>query len=134
MLAESVAEVQALEQTDAERLDALARLLDDALKYHARHPQDQTCPVCGATDRLDAGWSIRAQGDVQQLQDNSAALRGARGREEAARRAIASLFASGIPVALRGAPDAGIDAGAAQNAWDAWAAALADGAPDAVAS
>lgn len=130
-LAGSVAEVQALEQTDADRLDALARLLDDALSFHARHAHDQTCPVCGAPDRLDPGWSIRSQAEVQQLKRSSGELRAAREHEQAARRQIAGLFGAETPAVLRGGLAVGIDVDAADDAWAAWSEALAAGMADA---
>jgi energy-coupling factor transporter ATP-binding protein EcfA2 len=128
-LAQSAARVHELEQTEIERLDALAQLLADALGYHARHGQDQTCPVCGAPDRLDPGWSIRAQSEVQELERRSADLRAAREADKAALRAIADLFGPEIPVTLRGGAEAGIDVAAAQAAWDLWADVLAGGTP-----
>lgn len=123
-------EISALEATDAERLDALAELLGRALRFHERHGDtDQTCPVCGATDRLDAGWSLRSQAEVQELRASSAALRAARQRAQAARDEVGRLFSTSTPATLRGAHDAGLDVHGALEAWDAWSTSAT---PDAV--
>jgi energy-coupling factor transporter ATP-binding protein EcfA2 len=122
---EASTDVEALAATDAERLDDLAMLLDRAMRFHERHGDDQRCPVCGATERLDESWSLRTQAEVQELQRNSAALRTARQCAHAAREAVRALFEPSTPATLRRAASAGIDVRAALDAWEAWAAASA---------
>lgn len=134
-LAGAVDEVQRLEATDAERLDALSRLLTDALAYHERHGEGQTCPVCGTPGVLDQGWSLRSQAEVQALQARSEALRAARQQMGEGRRAVDALFASSLPGVLRNAASAaaGADVEAAQEAWDAWVALLRGDADEIIA-
>ena len=46
-LSRALEDVARLEATDADRLEALARLLDEAVAFHRQHGQEATCPVCG---------------------------------------------------------------------------------------
>jgi hypothetical protein len=86
-------------------------------------------------DRLDPGWSIRTQTEVQDLERRSTDLRTARAGQQAARRAIADLFGPETPATLRGGADAGIDVDIAQATWERWADALAAAnAPDPAAA
>jgi AAA domain/AAA domain, putative AbiEii toxin, Type IV TA system len=120
----ALSEVRRLEATDAERLDALARLLEQAISFHRAHGEDRTCPVCGTEDVLDPDWTRRSESEVQELRRQSEQLRNARTDLAVARKALGTLFGIGLPAALRAAAPE-LDAGDAQDAWDAWAAALA---------
>jgi energy-coupling factor transporter ATP-binding protein EcfA2 len=114
------ARVAGLERTDAERDDRLGELLSQALAFHEQHGQgQQTCPVCRTEDALDAGWSLRAQADIDQLRKHSADLRQARADVAAAGRDLQALFADTTPAALRAVA---FDTAAEQAAWDAWVA------------
>lgn len=126
-------EVARLEATDVDRIDALARVLEQAVSYHGTHDaEDQICPVCGTADVLDAGWSIRTQAHVEELRRQSAALREARAAVLPARRAIGELFPANLPAIARTAAEQGTDVGGLPAAWDRWAEVLR-GADDAVA-
>ncbi len=121
----AVAEVRRLEATDAERLDALARLLEEAVSFHRAHGADRTCPVCGTEGVLDADWAARSESEIQGLRLQSGQLRHARADLATARRALGALFGAGLPAALRAAGDE-LDVADAHDAWDGWAAMLAD--------
>lgn len=131
-LADAIEAVQRLESTDAERVDALSRLLADAVAFHERHGEAQTCPVCGTPDVLDPGWSLRAQADVQELQRRSHDLRAARTTASECRREVSELFPPSVPGVLRGAAGA-VDLDVDLAAWDAWAALLRSDADEIVA-
>jgi predicted ATPase len=120
----ALSEVRRLEATDAERLDALAGLLEAAISFHRAHREDRTCPVCGTEGVIGADWARRSESEIKQLRRQSAQLRHARGDLAAARMAVGALFGTGLPAALRAA-GAELEAGDALDAWDAWAAALA---------
>jgi ABC-type lipoprotein export system ATPase subunit len=127
LLVTATTEVAALESTDAERRDALARLLTDALAFHERHGDAQTCPVCGTNDVIDPGWSLRTQVEVQELQRLSQDLRTARATETQRRRDLDALFPSTLPGTLRaagGTEDAELDPDNGLSAWDTWAELL----------
>lgn len=79
-LREAAASVEQSRDTDAGRARALAKLLDEALRYHAAHASGD-CPVCGTSDALDDGWR----------DGTSAALADLRARAEAAERAHVRL-------------------------------------------
>jgi ABC-type molybdenum transport system ATPase subunit/photorepair protein PhrA len=125
-LNEAIAELDRRQATDAERLDALSRLLTDAMAFHERHGEGQTCPVCGTPDVLDPGWSLRSQAEVQELGRRSQDLRTARSELAERRADVDRLFAASIPGALRAvtSADVGIDTAEAAEAWDDWAALL----------
>jgi hypothetical protein len=127
----AVSEVRRLEATDAERLDALARLLEEAISFHRAHGEDRTCPVCGTADVLDAEWAARSHSEIQDLRRQSEQLRHARADLASARKALVALFGAGLPEALRAAGTE-LDVAEAHDAWDGWAALLA-GDDDALA-
>jgi ABC-type Mn2+/Zn2+ transport system ATPase subunit len=62
----AAAAVEAASHTDAGRARELARLLDDALRYHRAH-RGNDCPVCGAGGRLDAAWQAETAEHVAAL-------------------------------------------------------------------
>jgi hypothetical protein len=80
--------------------------------------------VCGTPEVLDAGWSLRTQAGVQELQRRSRELRDARAAAASARRALDDLFPAATPAVLRAAADAGHPTGDAHERWDAWAQVL----------
>lgn len=127
-LSNAIEETNRLEATDADRLDALSRLLADALVFHERHGDGQTCPVCGTPDVLDPGWSLRSQAEVQELQRHSQDLRTARASVSQRRREVDELFPPSVPGILRtiASADIDIDVEPASAAWDAWAGLLRD--------
>lgn len=83
-----------LARTDAQRIDRIAKLLEHALALHGAHG-DAPCPVCGE-GRLDSGWSLRAQAEVQELQKQASDLRAAREGQQQADRRVAALFSEAV--------------------------------------
>lgn len=119
---DALAALQASEAADARQRDALADLLSEAVTYHAEHlaGRNADCPVCGASDALDEGWSIRAQATVTELKAQTDALRAARARVDETRASVENLFPAELPARLRAVGPA--IAGTAIQAWDAWSA------------
>ena len=81
-LRQSAEQLAALHGTDAARSLARARLLEQALAFHALTHAGTTCPVCGAADGLSATWTARSQQEVDALKAEAVgrAGGGARGR------------------------------------------------------
>ncbi len=117
-LSRALEDVRRLEATDADRLEALARLLDEAVGFHQQHGEEATCPVCGTTDVLDTGWLIRSQAEIEELRRRSEDLRVARLAVGAAQHAIDALF----PAILGSVDDDGVRA-----AWARWSAVAREG-------
>jgi predicted ATPase len=117
--------------TDADRLDALAALLQGAVDYRHRHSESSPadCPVCGAGGRLDESWVLRSEAEISELRLRSAALTRARlDRAAAATELHNVLRFRGVDTALvtlavqRGFGPADIG-----DRWSAWVSAFNTG-------
>jgi hypothetical protein len=84
--------------SDAARSLARARLLEQALGFHAAHARgDASCPVCGAGDALSDDWAARSQREIESLHAEAAAVRAAEDESTAAvREARALVRESGV--------------------------------------
>lgn len=74
--------LDALRGTDAARSLARARLLEQALAFHARHSDRggvsaSTCPVCGTTDALSSDWLAASTTEVAALKAEATAVQDA---------------------------------------------------------
>ncbi len=86
------AQLESLHGTDAARSLARAKLLEQALAFHASHAAaSTTCPVCGAPDGLGADWAARSQQEVDALNAEASAVRAAHQELDAAVRAARLL-------------------------------------------
>jgi hypothetical protein len=79
-LREAAAAVEESRGTDAGRARSLAKLLDEALRYHAAHTSTD-CPVCGTSGAIGGTWR----------DDTTTALAGLKSRADAADRAHTRL-------------------------------------------
>lgn len=108
----------ALQGTDANRAHDLAGLLRMAIDFHGAHGGDD-CPVCGRTGGLDGDWLARSHAQLQRLETEAAEVAAADAEAQAAVLAIGSTIVP-APVSLAAdAADAGLDATAATEAWQA---------------
>lgn len=127
----SRARIAELALGDADRLDALAGLLEVGLAYQHDHggPPPADCPLCGAEQRLDESWALRAQAEATDLRTRSREFRDARGRHaERLREVRERLFWPLCGRALEEAREAGLDVAAASDLWQRWISAA--GSPD----
>ncbi|MEU7725170.1 ATP-binding protein [Streptomyces sp. NPDC040724] len=114
-LREAAAVAEDARFTTAEDARQLIELLERAQDHRRRHPQSADCPVCGAEDRLDEGWSVRAREQVERLRREAAEAQTARTGLDAAARAVRDLVQP-VPGWLQG------DASPLARLWDEWAA------------
>jgi hypothetical protein len=104
------ATVDDLAGTDADRADALARVLTAALRAHEAHG-DQDCPVCGA-GRLDTAWHAAATDEAARLRREASDARLAHARLRHAITTARRLAGRSPPVLVKG-EQAGVDTRAA---------------------
>lgn len=108
---------EALAATPAGRAATLARLLRDALEFHARHPEPD-CPVCGTAGVLDDAWRARAEAEATDLEALAAEVRAL---DSAARDVQARLtrLLGPAPALLDRAAEVGLerDAATVRTAW-----------------
>ncbi|MEU2424725.1 AAA family ATPase [Streptomyces sp. NPDC007851] len=101
-LREALAGVEDVRMTGAE--DALQRagLLEKALAHSNRHPDEQSCPVCGTERVLDAAWAADAGAQIALLRQEAKTAEDARSELRSAARAAQNLIETPqrIPVAL----------------------------------
>ncbi len=71
-LREAAQQLEATHGTDAARSLARARLMEQALAFHAAHKPTE-CPVCGAADGLGADWRDRTTQEVAALKAEASA-------------------------------------------------------------
>jgi len=94
-LREAAAGVAATQGTDAARSLARARLMEQALAFHAAHDGesagDAACPVCGSAGALDGDWSARTRQEIDALKAEASAVRAAEDARDAAIRAARAL-------------------------------------------
>ncbi|MEZ5285547.1 MAG: ATP-binding protein [Vicinamibacterales bacterium] len=84
-------EVSAAQGSDAGRARDLARLLGDALRFHAAHTGDD-CPVCGTPGVLGTTWREQAESALQRLTSEADAAERAHRRLDRAMAAARDLL------------------------------------------
>ncbi|GAA2470985.1 ATP-binding protein [Streptomyces thermolineatus] len=88
---EAVEEVRASTAEDArQRADLLSR----ALAHSERHPDEETCPVCGSDRALDAAWARRATTQIEKLRAEAKTADDAHVELKSAVRALKDLARS----------------------------------------
>lgn len=108
--------------TNAERSRERAQLLQDALRFHDKH-KDEDCPVCGTTNTLSASWRSRTEGEISKLREEAAAYEAAESARKARIRE-AQRFVSAPPSTLAQAVVLGLPSLAeARRQWAKWAEA-----------
>lgn len=110
-LREALAGFEDVRLTGAE--DALQRadLLDKALAHNNRHPDEESCPVCGTEQVLDVAWAAGASAQIAMLRQEAKTAEDARSELRSAARAAQNLVQTPqrIPAAL-------------SDPWSAWLA------------
>lgn len=96
-LRQSAEAMATLHGTDAARSLARARLLEQALAFHAQHVGTD-CPVCGAANGLGAEWKVRSLQEVDALKAEASAVRAAEQEDEAALRTARGLVREAGPL------------------------------------
>ncbi|WP_338672564.1 AAA family ATPase [Streptomyces sp. SCSIO 30461] len=71
-LREAVAVLDDVRASGAEDAHQRAELLDRALEHGRRHPDEDTCPLCGSDRPLNAAWAERAAEQVAALRREAA--------------------------------------------------------------
>ncbi len=108
----------AAEGTAAARSRDAAKLLEQALAFHAAHG-DGDCPVCGKEGALDKAWDKKGRTSLERLQESAREAEAAHERAEAARKqweGLAPLKAD----ALQRASEVGLDLGELVEALGTW--------------
>lgn len=111
-LRHALADVEDVQATGADDARRLADLLDAALEHGERHPDDESCPVCGGERRLDEEWAARATAEVAVLRRTAKDADDAHAGLRQAVRTVQDLVVrapGSIPEALAGP-------------WNVWAA------------
>jgi hypothetical protein len=113
-------EVAAFAGSNAERSRERARLLEQAVQFHAKH-QGADCPVCGTTEVLSPGWAIATRKEVETLKKEAAAYDASEASTKAAIRE-AQRFISAPPPILAQAKSIGLSKiHDARKHWLVWA-------------
>lgn len=101
-LREALAGVEDVRMTGAEEALQRAGLLEKALDHSNRHPDEESCPVCGADRVLDAAWAASASVQIAVLRQEAKAAEDARSELRSAARAVQNLVQTPqrIPTAL----------------------------------
>ncbi|MFF4650891.1 AAA family ATPase [Streptomyces sp. NPDC001380] len=111
-LREALAVVEDVRGTGAEMARQRADLLERALAHSDRHPDEESCPVCGAERVLDAAWAASATEQIAVLRQEAEAAQDAHRELHSATRAVqdlAQMPPQRIPAALA-------------DPWSAWTA------------
>ncbi len=118
----ALADMEDVRATGAE--DALQRadLLARALDHSNRHPDEESCPVCGTDRTLDASWAESAAAQISVLRQEAKTAEDARSEVRSAAREVQNLIETPqrIPTALT-------------DPWVAWIACRAIGDPSELA-
>jgi recombinational DNA repair ATPase RecF len=77
--------------TDAARSLERARLLEQALAFHATHAEGTTCPVCGTANGLSTDWRAQSTREVAALKAEATAAEEAESAASAALREARGL-------------------------------------------
>jgi recombinational DNA repair ATPase RecF/uncharacterized Zn finger protein (UPF0148 family) len=117
-LRSAINDQQSVAGTDADKARRRADILDKALELH-RHDGDGDCPVCGRSSALNEAWHQQAEEQAQELRKEAEAAEQA---HHALRQAeqTARAMATPPPASLSSTEELGVDADAAQVAWNAW--------------
>ncbi|WP_431961927.1 AAA family ATPase [Actinacidiphila sp. bgisy160] len=110
-LREALAGVEDVRLTGAEEALQRADLLEKALDHSNRHPDEESCPVCGTDRALDAAWAASAAAQIAVLRGEAKTAEDARSELRSASRAVQNLIQTPqrIPAALA-------------DPWNAWMA------------
>jgi len=85
-LRSAASQLGALHGSDAARSLDRARLLEQALAFHAAHAEGATCPVCGTSKGLTKDWHTRSTTEVAALKAEASAVQAAESAVAAALR------------------------------------------------
>ncbi len=88
----ALADIEDVRTTSAEDALQRAALLEKALTHSSRHPDDESCPVCGTDRVLDAAWAASAADQIAVLREEAAAAEDARSALRSATRAVHNLI------------------------------------------
>ncbi|MCX4233796.1 AAA family ATPase [Streptomyces ortus] len=121
-LRRALADVEDLRGTGTEDALQRAELLERAVAHNDRHPDADSCPVCGTDGMLDAAWAADAIAQIAALRQEAEAAAGARSELRSAARAVQDLVHTPprIPAALA-------------DPWRAWTACRTISDPDELA-
>ncbi|MET7904789.1 AAA family ATPase [Streptomyces sp. NPDC005355] len=110
-LREALAGVEDVRSTGAEDALQRANLLEKALAHNNRHPDEESCPVCGTEQVLDVAWAAGASAQIAMLRQEAKTAEDARSELRSAARAAQNLVQTPqrIPAALT-------------DPWNAWLA------------
>ncbi|MFI8347534.1 AAA family ATPase [Streptomyces sp. NPDC085596] len=113
-LREALAGVEDVRLTGAEDALQRAELLEKALAHNNRHPDEESCPVCGMEQVLDSAWAAGAGAQIALLRQEAKTAEDARGELRSAARAAQNLMERPhrIPASLA-------------DPWNAWLACRA---------
>ncbi|MEO3978382.1 hypothetical protein [Streptomyces sp. CAU 1734] len=97
--------------TGAEDALQRAHLLEKALAHNDRHPEEESCPVCGTEQILDVAWAAGASAQIAMLRQEAKTAEDARSELRSAAREAQNLIQAPprIPAAL-------------SDPWSAWLA------------
>ncbi|MEU8671324.1 AAA family ATPase [Streptomyces anulatus] len=102
-LREAVAVLDDVRASGAEDAHQRGELLAKAMEHSRRHPDEESCPVCGSERLLDDAWAERAAEQIAALQLEATAAQEARGELAASVDAVRYLIAQApawMPAAL----------------------------------
>jgi recombinational DNA repair ATPase RecF len=116
-------ELTRLAGTDADRARRTAKLLTDALMFHAAHG-DGDCPVCGRRQALTPDWRADATAEAERLEGLAAEAEVAATEAQAARRQAHALLRP-APRLLQEGPTVGVATVALAEVWERWAHGIA---------
>lgn len=88
----AVSALDGLRGTDAARSLARARLLEQAIAFHASHASGATCPVCGTADGLSGDWLESSRREVASLKAEAQAAQNAESAVETCVREARGLM------------------------------------------
>lgn len=90
-LRQALADIEDLHGTGTEEALQRAELLERAVAHHDRHPDEDSCSVCGTAGVLDAAWAADAIAQIAALRQEAEAAAGARSELRSAARAVQDL-------------------------------------------
>ncbi|MFJ4601253.1 AAA family ATPase [Streptomyces griseoluteus] len=113
-LRDALAGVEDVRLTGAEDALQRAELLEKALAHNNRHPDEESCPVCGTEQVLDSAWAAGAGAQIALLRQEAKTAEDAHGELRSASRSAQNLMERPhqIPASLA-------------DPWNAWLACRA---------